>query len=236
MSHEIGILTATAALIGFLHTVLGPDHYLPFVMMGRAHRWSLLKTAVVTGVCGLGHIFSSMVLGAMGIALGLAVTKLEMLESMRGSLAAWLLIGFGGTYCLWGLRRAIKSRPHEHRHAHERGPHVHPHGHEGEHIHFHKVSDKTSLTPWILFTVFIFGPCEALIPVLMYPAVTKSLAGLVWVCAVFGAVTLATMIGVVLIMSWGANLLALGRLERYTHALAGATICLCGVAIRFLGL
>ncbi|MCR4343721.1 MAG: hypothetical protein NUV44_03060 [Candidatus Scalindua sp.] len=27
-----------------------------------------------------------------------------------------------------------------------------------------------------------------------------------------------------------------GRLERYTHALAGATICLCGTTIRFLGL
>jgi len=30
MSGEIAILAGTAATIGFTHTILGPDHYLPF--------------------------------------------------------------------------------------------------------------------------------------------------------------------------------------------------------------
>lgn len=52
---------------------------------------------------------------------------------------------------------------------------------------------------------------------------------------VFRIVTIATMLSIVILLSLGANLLPMGRLERYTHALAGATICLCGIRFDFLG-
>ena len=61
------LLAVTAAGIGFLHTLLGPDHYLPFIMMARAGNWSRLKTYVVAGLCGVGHVGSSIVIGAIGI-------------------------------------------------------------------------------------------------------------------------------------------------------------------------
>jgi hypothetical protein len=44
------------------------------------------------------------------------------------------------------------------------------------------------------------------------------------------------MLGVVSLSSFGMSRLRLGTLERYTHALAGTTIFLCGVGIQFLGL
>ncbi len=43
---------------------------------------------MITLLCGLGHIGSSVVLGLIGVALGLAVNKLEIVESVRGNLAA----------------------------------------------------------------------------------------------------------------------------------------------------
>jgi len=49
-------------------------------------------------------------------------------------------------------------------------------------------------------------------------------------------VTVVTMLGTVMLLSTGVERLPIKRLERYTHALAGATISLCGVAIQFLGL
>ena len=58
MSTEFNILVISAASIGFLHTLLGPDHYLPFIVMGRARRWSLWKTGWITVACGIGHIGS----------------------------------------------------------------------------------------------------------------------------------------------------------------------------------
>ena len=70
----------------------------------------------------------------------------------------------------------------------------------------------------------------------MYPAAQKSFLGLVVVAGVFGVVTISTMLGVVLLSRVGVSFVPLTRLQRFTHAIAGATILLCGLAIQFLGL
>jgi nickel/cobalt transporter (NicO) family protein len=80
--------------------------------MSRARGWSLFKTLVISFFSGLGHVLSSVILGFIGIGLGIAVSQLEFAESVRGGLAAWLLIGFGLAYFIWGVHRAIKKRPH----------------------------------------------------------------------------------------------------------------------------
>ena len=236
MSHELVLLTATAASVGLIHTLIGPDHYLPFIVLAKARKWSVVRTGWVTLLCGLGHIASSVVLGLVGIGLGLTVAKLELTESHRGEIAAWLLTAFGLVYLIWGLRRAIRNKAHTHVHAHASElVHSHEHAHAKDHAHPHTAHGKGNVTPWVLFTIFVFGPCEPLIPILMYPAAAESLWAVVLVAAVFGAVTIATMMSVVLISTFVINLLPTGRLERYSHALAGAAIFLCGVAIH-LGL
>lgn len=236
MTKELIVLSITAASIGFFHTVFGPDHYLPFIVMSKARRWPLAKTALITFLCGIGHIMSSVLLGFIGIAFGIAVMKLEAFESFRGNLAAWALIGFGFAYFVWGIRRAVRNKPHRHAHFHEsETQHRHEHVHAGEHAHVHPGS-KANITPWILFTIFVLGPCEPLIPILMYPAAKNSMIGVLWVTVVFGSVTIFTMSGIVMLLSLGIKFVPLGRLERYSHALAGATICLSGMAIQFLGL
>lgn len=237
MPKEIIILTVTAASIGFFHTLLGPDHYVPFVVMARARKWSIIKTSWITFLCGVGHIGSSVLIGMIGVALGIAVTKLEFIESFRGNLAAWALIAFGLVYFVWGLRKALRNQPHEHLHSHGNGrSHIHRHTHTEDHMHVHEKKNTVNITPWILFTVFVLGPCEPLIPILMYPAMKESLWGLLWVTAVFGGITVMTMLGTVLILHYGINFVSMGRLEKYTHALAGGSICLCGMAIQFLGI
>ena len=50
MDHELLVLMFTAAAIGCAHTLLGPDHYLPFVMMGRARNWTLSRTLSLTAL------------------------------------------------------------------------------------------------------------------------------------------------------------------------------------------
>ncbi len=233
MTTELNALIVTAASIGFFHTILGPDHYLPFVMMSWSRKWSTAKTSLITFLCGLGHIGSSVVLGLIGVSLGLAVKRLEVVESTRGNVAAWLLIAFGLVYFVWGLRRAYRSQPHSHSHGHTgEVAHAHVHSHHIEHSHVH----DASIAPWALFVIFVFGPCEPLIPILMYPAAKNSVFGLIVVTCVFGTVTIATMLGVVLLSRVGVNFTRLARLQRYSHVIAGATICLCGLAIQFLGL
>lgn len=236
MNNGLLVLYITAASIGFIHTVFGPDHYLPFIVMSRARNWSMPKTALITFLCGVGHIMSSVVIGLVGIIFGIAVMKLEALEAFRGNLAAWALIGFGFMYFVWGIHKAIRNKPHSHTHTHEDlTVHSHGHSHAGEHAHVHEAKKK-NITPWILFTIFVLGPCEPLIPILMYPAAKSSILGLVMVTLVFGSVTIMTMLTIVMASAWGISFAPLGKLERYTHALAGGAICLSGLAIQFLGL
>lgn len=249
MTAEISTLVVAAASIGFFHTLLGPDHYLPFIMMSWARKWSTLKTTLITLACGLGHILSSIVLGMVGVMIGIGVNKLELVESTRGNLAAWLLIAFGLAYFAWGLRQAYRNKPHthihnhtdnvEHPHPHDHGDqpkHQHPHTHDTQHVHIHDQGAAHSLAPWTLFVIFIFGPCEPLIPVLMYPAAKQNFAGLILVTGVFAVVTLSTMLGVVLAARAGANFMPLEKLSRYAHPIAGATILICGLAILLFGL
>ena len=249
IEREIWVLAGTAASLGLVHTVIGPDHYLPFIVISRARNWTLRKTLFVSFLAGLGHILSSVVLGFVGIALGIAVARLEGVESARGEIAAWLLIGFGLAYFLWGMRRAWKGKPHTHAHLHghagahehphspEHGVHEHVHSHEtAEHAHLHGESGKVNITPWVLFTIFVFGPCEPLIPLVMYPAARHSMAGVALVAGAFGLITIATMLIIITAASWGARFVRLGKLERYSHALAGLMIFVSGLAVQFLGL
>lgn len=236
MTHELLVLLFTASSIAFIHTILGPDHYLPFVVMARAGKWSRLKTIWITILCGIGHVGSSVVLGVVGIAFGVAVMHLQWVESFRGNIAGWGLLAFGVAYFGWGVRNAIRNRPHHHLHVHSDGTfHTHDHSHHQEHVHVHH-AEQPSMSPWILFTIFVFGPCEPLIPIVMYPAARNNYWAAAIVTLVFGVITIATMLAVVMASSFGLSLLPMGKLERYSHALAGLTIALCGGAIQFLGL
>jgi len=237
MNSGLTLLCLNAAAVAVLHTLFGPDHYVPFVVMARARRWSSWRTALITLACGIGHVGSSVVLGLVGVVCGVELQKVMHIESFRGSLATWLLIAFGAVYLVWGLRRAYRSQVHTHGHVHEDdGYHVHAHAHDREHAHVHDAEAQISLTPWILFTIFIFGPCEPMIPLIMYPAAGGNWLGVVLVAVVFSAITIAIMLAVVLLSLYGVHLLPLGRLERYSHALAGATIVLTGCAIQVFGL
>jgi sulfite exporter TauE/SafE len=212
--------------------VVGPDHYLPFVALARAGRWSLRRTVLITTLCGLGHVASSVAIGVVGVAAGLALSSVEGVEGTRGSLATWALIGFGLAYGAWGTWRAIRGRSHRHPHVHEDGSvHLHPHGHVGAHAHPH----GTGRAVWVLFIVFVLGPCEPLIPLLMYPAAAHDWAALAWVTAVFGSATIGTML-VMTAAGWlGFRALHLGAMERWVHALAGGVLAMSGGIVLALG-
>lgn len=216
MTTEFQILLMTAASVGFLHTILGPDHYLPFIMIGKARDWTLKKTLWLTFLCGVGHILSSVVIGLVGIAIGAQLQKLEWLEGFRGNLAAWAFIAFGLAYAVWGLKHVFGAGSKKIKE-------------DGE-------ASSTKITPWVLFIIFVLGPCEVLIPVLMYPAANESLGALLTVTGVFGVTTLGTMMGAVFLASYGLSFISIKPLEKYTHTIAGMVIFLSGMAIQVLGL
>ena len=226
-------LLLAAAGVAVLHTLLGPDHYLPFIMLARAGHWSRTKTAMVTTLCGIGHILSSLLLGGIGLLLGAAVRHIEDVEGARGDWAAWGLVAFGMAYAFWGIRHAL-------RHARQLDPHthgdvVHLHTHGGR-THAHDGARPARKTFWSLFVIFVLGPCEPLIPLFVLPASRGRWDLAVITGVFFGIITVSLMVSATLLGLAGLNRLPLGRLERWSHAMAGGVIALSGVAVLALGL
>src|SRR4051812_8067260 len=114
MQTDLQVLLLAAITISFLHTITGPDHYVPFIALSKSRGWSLSRTVFWTLVCGSGHVLSSVALGLGGAALGWSFSKISGLETARGTVAGWMLLGFGAVYGVWGLIRAKQNRAHKH--------------------------------------------------------------------------------------------------------------------------
>ncbi|MBN1117383.1 MAG: sulfite exporter TauE/SafE family protein [Bacteroidales bacterium] len=218
MEQSIPFLIGTAASLGFIHTVSGPDHYLPFVAMAKVRKWSDMRTAWVVSLCGIGHVLSSVLIGFIGIAAGIAIGKIEFFEDVRGSLASWLLFTVGLIYTVWAIIHRLRNPHHTHSHADS------------------KTSAKKTMTFWVLFTIFVFGPCEPLIPILMYPAADHNMMAVVLIATIFSVTTISTMLIMTFLILKGIKVMSFEKLHHYQHILAGATLTICGAGIIFLGL
>lgn len=104
------------------------DHIVAVSTIVSEHR-SLLRAALVGGMWGAGHTVSLIVVGAVVLALRIAIPE---------SVANWLefgiavmIIGLGASALLRALRQRSDIHMHKHRHDGDE-PHVH--------IHFHDVS------------------------------------------------------------------------------------------------
>lgn len=229
---ELEVLIIAAITISFLHTVAGPDHYLPFIALSKSRGWKFSKTIMWTIICGLGHIGSSILLGLGGAAIGWSLFKLQWIETVRGGLAGWTLLGFGFIYCIWGIIRVKQKRIHKHFDVHNDGSiYVFEHNHD-EHV---VPNERHRVTPWVMFIIFLLGPCEPMIPLLYFPAAKNSLYGMVLLITVYTVFTLMTMITMVAAGYYGFSFLKTNKLERYMHALGGLTIFICGAGMVFMG-
>jgi threonine/homoserine/homoserine lactone efflux protein len=227
----ITALLTAAIITGVIHTAAGPDHYLPFIAISKSRGYGHLKTILWTVVCGIGHVGSSMLiaLGFMLFADLLNRTRLEWLEEWRSDIAAYAMIGMGAALLLHSLYGRWRHRPRTHSHVHADGTVVH-HTHAPAEIHA-----NGKLSYWVVFIIFVLGPCEAMLPLLTASAAFGA-ASVVWVSLVFSLATIATMVGLVVAGRFGLNMLRFPWLEKYAPEIAGCTVMACGLAIVCLGL
>ncbi len=229
------VLLGTTATVAVAHALLGIDHSVPFIVLGRSRRWSLARTIAVTIVCGIGHVVSSVAIGGLGAAAGVTLDSLMWVESARGQVAATLLIGFGLAYAAWAVWHLLRGATHSHPHVHADGTvHNHLHAHEGEHLHPHGM--PTNLTPWALFIIFLFGPCEPLIPLMVVPAMSGAWGVLAAVVAIFGILTVVTMSVTVTIGYRLCPAVLRPGLTRAADLVAGLVVAASGAVVLFLEL
>ncbi len=84
------VSTFTAAL---LHTLI-PSHWLCFVAVGKAQKWSIPRTLLIAGAAGTLHVVSTVIIGILLVVVGTRFTNVETLEKIAG----FVLIGMGAVY------------------------------------------------------------------------------------------------------------------------------------------
>ena len=107
MTPDTFIIAASAASVGFFHTILGPDHYLGG---DKTNGWSGTKTASYTAFCGISHVLGTILVGSLVFLLGLAFFNIEAVQSVRGDFAGWFLLLFGAVYFALGVKWVSRKK------------------------------------------------------------------------------------------------------------------------------
>jgi len=192
----------------FLHAAL-PTHWLPFVLVGRAQRWSLMRVMTVAVTAGLAHIASTALVGSLIVAAGLALNA--WIGGLLPHLSAALLFIFGAFY----LARASLQKP------------ITATGPEAE-VPEPAVSDRAAF--WGLVLMMAVTPGEVLLPIYLSSA-TEGVMALALLTVAFAAGTVLGMTLLAALASAGYSILRLERWARYEGAILGAALIVIGFLV-----
>ncbi len=207
------ILLTSTFIIGLIHALAGPDHYIPFIAMAQAGKWSRAKTLCIASFASLLHVGSSVVIGAVGIAAGTQFLSLTNIESLRGTVGGYLLIAVGGVYTLYAIYK-------------HRKPHIHAEQTPA-------TNTKKTIAGWTLFSLFVLGPCEPLIP-LMFAGLPFGIKGITGISLVFTVATLIAVNSAVLLGASALKPLAARFPHSFAHLSAGIAIMMTGITMQFI--
>jgi nickel/cobalt exporter len=198
------LLILSSLSIGILHA-MAPDHWLPFVMLGKAQQWSKWKTTKIVSLAGLGHVgiqcdhYGDRTDGRCGVGT---------CERMGGTAGEYRIAAADlfrcGIYCVGDQElRETYSRTFA-------SNHEHPHGENKAKI----------VSYWTLFALIIFGPCEPLIP-LLFASIPYGWFAITAIFTVFGIVTIGMMLLQVHLAMLGLSFMRTHFFEDASHVIAG---------------
>lgn len=166
MAHHAAAILAAGTAITVLHA-LGPDHWLPHVVVSRAQGWSLARTLRVTLLAATGHVGLTLALG------GLLLVLVTDVEPVAGALTEALMAAVLAALGLLFLARGV-LRPH-------RAPRQ-------------PMGDGTATV--LLVLVATFPPCYAILPLVLAAGTLGWAVGLP-LLLLFAGLTVALMVSLV---------------------------------------
>jgi ABC-type nickel/cobalt efflux system permease component RcnA len=263
MSTEVSALLVATFSVALFHT-MSPDHWLPFVMVGRSQKWSILKTESVALAAGIGHVGTSAIISLVGVFIGAELS--ERFASITETATGVALIVFGFAYALYMWRKgghvhltiggdrftaghahvhageypsSSQDHGHDHVHRHSRDELEPDHEHEnnhGEHVHSHNVDlPQGTKAPYTLVAIMGLTPCVALLP-LAFAAASHSTGVVLGVIALFAIATVIPILVLTFLSSAGLSFVRLSWFERYGDIITGIVIGCVGLMTMFLGL
>jgi ABC-type nickel/cobalt efflux system permease component RcnA len=105
-------LMAATFILATTHTI-SPDHWFPFVMVGRANKWKISWVLGLAILAGLGHVGTSAIIGLMGVFAKTGSAKDFALLLENATPVLLMLFGFGyATYTFY--KQFVGSHSHSH--------------------------------------------------------------------------------------------------------------------------
>lgn len=206
------LLVVAVGIVGVLHTMV-PDHWAPITLIARQRGWTRAQTARAALGAGTGHVLSTLFLGVILWAAGLAVAArfghwIEIISSVA-------LITFGGWIAFSGWRETHHKHAHERAHALGHEHHHHDHGSRGQGAALMLILGSSPMVEGLpaFFAAGKFG----------WPLV-------VIMSIVFAASTIVTYIALCMASVAGLQGLGLAPLEHYGEVLSGLFIVAVGIA------
>ncbi|MCK5291138.1 MAG: hypothetical protein KAR39_03860 [Thermoplasmata archaeon] len=200
---EIYGLLVGAIAISILHAAL-PNHWLPFVLVGRAQKWDDKKILRISFLAGTGHVVMTGVFGIIAALVGGMI--LSSLDLLLLPVTSGILIVIGLIYVVLGYR-AKKA------------------GDEGH--HHHVPDNATSLS---LFLMLTFSPCEAMIPV-FFAASPYGLESLLFLVVVVSLATIGAIMLLVYLTMKGYERIHSRWLEENDRIVVGTSLILLGILV-----
>ena len=215
------VFLATAGTTAAIHSLV-PDHWLPFVLMGKSRAWPISKTLTLAALAGLLHVCLAVLLGVLSYLLARqgARTAAQNLREMLEILSPLLLSCFGFLYGVHSWRRENRHHPPAGAPRQGAGPD------DSHHHHGHLLERwfGGGGSGWSLVVVIGVSPCALALPVLLAGAAKLGLTGVVLVAGGFGTVTMVTTLGVTLLGSISARKIDFPFLTRYGDLITGILI------------
>jgi ABC-type nickel/cobalt efflux system permease component RcnA len=226
------LLLVTAAATAAFHTLI-PDHWLPFVLVGRARGWSGRTTAAVSGLSALVHTILSLALGLAALTLEQSVARVVGERLERGS--GILLVVFGTAYALWAWRKGGHFHPGGALfHARDEGDHCD--GHEGpvsvDHLHYHAddawIGKEAGKGAVPLALIVGLNPCVLVLPIMVATA-DQGAGALALVTMAYSITTIALMVGLSVAGVVGARRIPVPAVARHMETASGLLIAAVGL-------
>jgi len=192
----------------FLHAAL-PTHWLPFVLVGRAQRWSLATTLWSVLAAGLAHIAVTAVVGGAIVAAGLA------LDQWVAGVLPWISAGLLFVLGLFYLTRAALMKP-----VPASGPE----------LEAPEPTVSQAAAFWGLVAVMAASPGEVLLPLYLSSA-EEGLMVLALLTVVLAVGTVLGMAVFTTLARAGASILRLERWARYEGAILGLALIALGLLV-----
>ncbi|WMV56208.1 hypothetical protein MTR67_049593 [Solanum verrucosum] len=209
------------ATVSLLHSFI-PTHWLPFSIVGRAQKWTLSRTLLVSysilptvyqllhaswhypsdakpsAFGAVLHVISTSILGITAITITNTIAGEESVHK----LASLLLIVLGGSYIILFLCG--------------KGGHSHSHN---------QPMEKMAVAGLVL--VPALSPCATTLPVFLAVGNSSSMMVLAIIVLLFSTITVMTSL--VALSFYGASQLKFHWVERYDKLLVGSVLSLVGI-------